>query len=85
MLPRRLQAFEHTVVCTDEIAGMMKCFEAHSWDTSACTAQIEEMEACSKLHARDPDPRVLARQWQGAVRNKVIQFFAKKSLGSRLR
>jgi hypothetical protein len=43
------------------------------------------MNACVQAHAGDPDPRVRARQWQGALRQRVFSFFAKQRVLGRLR
>jgi hypothetical protein len=43
------------------------------------------MNACVQAHAGDPDPRVMARQWQGALRQRVFSFFAKQRVLGRLR
>ena len=80
-----LRGLEHTTTCTSEIGGMLSCLEARGWRAGDCTAEIGAMQACVEAHAGDPDPRVMARQWQGALRQRVFQFFAKQRVLGRLR
>ena len=56
-----------------------------SWRTADCLPAIAAMNACVQAHAGDPDPRVMARQWQGALRQRVFSFFAKQRVLGRLR
>ena len=76
---------DHTAVCTGEIGAMLTCFEAASWRTGDCLAEIATMHACVEEHQGDPDPRVMARQWQGALRQRVFSFFAKQRVLGRIR
>ena len=80
-----LRGLEHTSICTGEIGAMLGCFEAASWRTGDCLAEIERMHSCVEQHAGDPDPRAMARQWQGALRQRVFQFFARQRVLGRLR
>ena len=56
-----------------------------SLDKADCLPAIAAMNACVQAHAGDPDPRVMARQWQGALRQRVFSFFAKQRVLGRLR
>ncbi len=73
-------SFENTHVCNEEIVAMLGCFKENAWSTVPCVAQIESMYACVDVHGRDPDPKVLARKWQSALRQQVFSLFAKRKL-----
>jgi len=74
---------DHGAICTSEIGVMLGCFERNSWRTTECWPEIKEMYACTEAHGGDPDPRIMARMWQGGLRQRVFQFFVNKRVLSR--
>ena len=73
-------SFENTHICNSEIAEMLGCFKENDWSTEPCLPQIETMYACVDVHHNDPDPKLLARQWQSALRSQVFSHFARRKL-----
>jgi len=73
-------SFENVHFCNPEIASMLECFKSNDWSTEPCLPQIETMYACVEVHQHDPDPKLLARKWQSALRAQVFQYFAKRKL-----
>ena len=74
---------DHAYICTEEIGAMLGCFKANDWDTMPCQVEIDGMYDCVDEHRRDPDPKVLSRRWQTAIKMQVFQHFAKKRLAWR--
>ncbi len=62
---------------------MLACFKENAWSTEPCLPAIEAMYACVDEHHDDPDPKVLARQWQAALRTQVFSLFAKRKIARR--
>jgi hypothetical protein len=71
---------DHAYICTEEIGVMLSCFKANNWDTQPCQAEVNTMYDCVDQHKYDPDPKVLSRRWQSALKTQVFQHFAKKRL-----
>jgi hypothetical protein len=46
--------FDHTSICTSEIAAMLRCFQTSQWSTAACTPEVKAMETCVEEHKGDP-------------------------------
>lgn len=61
---------------------MLMCLEESSWKVPACLPEISTLQQCYEIHKGDPDPRIMAKHWQGMLRQRVFQYFAKqKSIG----
>ena len=58
--------------------------QAHDWRTSECVDEMSAMHACVEAHRDDPNPKVLARQWQTALQRRVYGHFVRKHVVSKL-
>ena len=85
MTNRKAMKLDSTSICTSETGTMLLCFEAHDWNTAACLPQIAAMHSCVEEHKHDPDPNVMARQWQSALQQRVLGYFAKQRVLGPLR
>lgn len=86
--------------CLAEIATMHACVEEHKGDpvrvkraarrppplavADGC-ARAARPHAAPLAAAAPQDPRVMAKQWQGALRQRVFQYFAKQRVLGRIR
>jgi hypothetical protein len=82
--------FERTEECMPEINELHACQDLHKNDPVSvpvlssfplCVSRLTAIATCPIVQ----DPKVLARQWQAAVRNRVFQHFSQKRVIGRLR